>query len=273
MKHKPEPNPSRERFPRSSKYNPEWVTDSASGGANSLWLTEWLCTALDLKPGMRVLDLGCGRASSSIFLHREFSVQVWAADLWFSPSENLQRIRDAKVDSAVFPLHVEARALPFGADFFDAILSIDSFMYYGTDDLFLGNLARFVKPAGLIAIAGAGLTQEIEGPLPEHLRQWWEPSLCCLHSPDWWRRHWQRSGIVDVELADALPDGWQTWLEWQRMNYPANLPEIQALEADCGRYLGYVRTIGRRRPGAHLEEPIVSFPSQYIKKPLLPDLH
>jgi hypothetical protein len=31
-----------------------------------------------------VLDLGCGRASSSIFLRREFGVQVWAADLWFS---------------------------------------------------------------------------------------------------------------------------------------------------------------------------------------------
>jgi len=59
-----------QRFPRSSKYHPEWVIASASGGANSLWITEWLATALDLRPGMRVLDLGCGRASSSIFLHR-----------------------------------------------------------------------------------------------------------------------------------------------------------------------------------------------------------
>src|SRR5580704_14775408 len=51
------------RFPRSSQYHPEWVLANASGGANSLWLTEWLTTALDLRPGMRVLDLGCGRAS------------------------------------------------------------------------------------------------------------------------------------------------------------------------------------------------------------------
>ncbi len=47
-----------ERFPRSSQYNPEWVVANASGGANSLWLTEWLTTALDLRAGMRVLDLG-----------------------------------------------------------------------------------------------------------------------------------------------------------------------------------------------------------------------
>lgn len=83
------------RFPRSSAYHPEWVLAGVSGGANPLWLTEWLAEAMDLRPGMRVLDLGCGRAMSSIFLHREFGVQVWATDLWFSPSENLQRVRDS----------------------------------------------------------------------------------------------------------------------------------------------------------------------------------
>ena len=61
---------------------------------------EWLTDALDLRPGIRVLDLGCGRACSSIFLRREFGVQVWAVDLWFSASANFQRIRDAEVDEA-----------------------------------------------------------------------------------------------------------------------------------------------------------------------------
>jgi len=88
-----------ERFPRSSRYHREWISASVSGGANALWLTEWLASALDLRPGMRVLDLGCGRAASSIFLHREFGVQVWATDLWFSASESLQRIRDAGVEN------------------------------------------------------------------------------------------------------------------------------------------------------------------------------
>src|SRR5215831_11572789 len=105
-----------ERFPRSSKYHPDWVLASASGGANSLWLTEWLAEVLDLRPGMRVLDLGCGLAASSIFMHREFGVQVWATDLWFSASENLRRIRDAGVENCVFPLNADARSLPFAAE-------------------------------------------------------------------------------------------------------------------------------------------------------------
>jgi SAM-dependent methyltransferase len=258
-----------ERFPRSSKYHPEWVIASASGGANSLWLTEWLALALGLRPGMRVLDLGCGQAASSVFLRREFDVQVWATDLWFSASENLRRIRDAGVEDGVFPIHADARSLPFATEFFDAVVCIDSFVYYGTDDLYLNYLTRFVKPGGPIGIAGAGLTREIEGPVPNHLQAWWEPSLWCLHSASWWRRHWERTGIIAVELADTLPEGWQVWLDWQRTVCADNLTEIQAVEADRGSYLGYIRLVGRRRAEAKLEEPITSIPTQYTKTPLL----
>ena len=171
---------------------------------------------------MRVLDLGCGRAMSSIFLRREFGVQVWATDLWFSPSENLQRVRDAGVEDGVFPIHADARSLPFAAEFFDAIVSIDSFIYYGTDDLYLNYLARFVKPGGPVGIAGAGLMSEIDGPVPAHLREWWAADMpYCLHSADWWRRHWERTGILDVEVADTLPDGWRFWLDWLQLIAPA----------------------------------------------------
>jgi ubiquinone/menaquinone biosynthesis C-methylase UbiE len=82
---------------------------------------------------------------------------VWSVDLWFSVSERYERIRDAGVDDGVFPLHADARSLPFANEFFDAIVSIDSFFYYGTDDLYLNYLARFAKPGAQIGIAGAGL--------------------------------------------------------------------------------------------------------------------
>ena len=257
------------QFPRSAKYNPEWVLASISSGANALWLTEWLAAGLDLRSGMRVLDLGCGRAASSIFLRREFGVQVWATDLWFSASENLQRIRDAGVEDSVFPIHADARSLPFAAEFFDAIMCIDCFPYFGTDDLYLNYLARFVKPGGTVGIAGAGLMQEIEGSPPEHLREWWTEDLWCLHSTDWWRRHWGRTGILEVDVADSMPDGWQVWLDWHKANFPDNTVEIKALEADRGGFLGYVRLVGRRQAGVKLSEPIVSLPEQYTKQPLL----
>jgi SAM-dependent methyltransferase len=196
--------------------------------------------------------------------------QVWAADLWFSASENLQRIRDADVEDGVFPIHADARSLPFAAEFFDAILSIDSFFYYGTDDLYLQYIARLLKRGGQLGIAGVGLMRELDGPIPAHLREWWAADQpWCLHSAAWWRRHWGRTDILDVEVADTLCDGWRFWIDWLRLVAPDNVTEIQALESDCGSHLGYVRAVGRARPEAQLAEPVASVPTEYAKKPLL----
>ena len=218
---------------------------------------------------MRVLDLGCGRASSSIFLRREFGVQVWATDLWFDATERLRRIRDAGVADSVFPIHADARALPFASGFFDAIVSIDSFVYYGTDDLYANYLARFVAPGGQIGIAGAGLVREIDGPIPEHLRSWWEPSMACLHSAQWWDRHWQRSGVLEVDRADTMDAGWKLWLAWQRATSAGDDTEIDVVTADHGRYLGYVRALARRRADVEPDEPIASLAVEYRARPVL----
>jgi SAM-dependent methyltransferase len=262
-----------DRFPRSSLYHPEWVIANSMSGCATLWLTEWLAAAMQLKPGMRVLDLACGRAISSIFLTREFDVEVWATDLWISASENIQRIRDADLSDRVFPIHADAQSLPFAADFFDAIVCIDSFSYFGTDDLYLNYLAQFVKPDGQIGIAGAGMMREFET-VPDHLQQMWTQDFWSIHSADWWRRHWERTGIVDIEVADTMPDGWRWWLEWQQTAHPENESEIEAVKADRGECLGLVRVVSRRRSDAKLEEycwpdTLRSWPAEYEKKPLL----
>lgn len=263
-----------DRFPLSAQYNPEWVLKSASGGANALWLTEWLSSVLDLRPGMRVLDLGCGKAASSIFLCREFTVQVWATDLWTSASENRLRIKDAGFESEIFPIHADARSLPFAGEFFDAVVCIDSYPYFGTDDLYLNYLAHFVKPGGHIGVAGAGLMQEFPGDVPGHLEGFWTQDAWSLHSAEWWSGHWGKTGLVDVEVADTMPEGWRLWLDWQRTVSPDNEIEIDSLEADQGRFLGYARVVGRRRGDVELEEycwpdTLRSSPLEYSKTPLL----
>lgn len=261
---------SSERFPRASLYHPDWVIAGMGSPSNALWLTEWLCEALDLRPGMRVLDLGCGRAISSIFLRREFGAEIWAADLWFNPSENFQRIRDAGVEDGVFPIHADARSLPFATEFFDAIVAVDSYMYYGTDDLFLHSLGRFVKPGGQVGIAMSGLTRGTGRDVPDHLSDWWrQDQLWSLHTANWWRRRLGRAGVLDVEIADTLENGWRYWLESLRTVAPDNQTEIAALEADAGRHIGYVRVTGRRRTDAPVFDPVVSIPASYERKPLL----
>jgi hypothetical protein len=133
----------------------------------------------------------------------------------------------------------------------------------------LNYLARFLKPGGTIGIAGAGLMREIEGPIPDNLAAWWEPSMGCLHSSSWWQSHWTKTGIVDVQLADAMPEGWQFWLQWQAAVAPTNLVEIRAVESDAGNYLGYVRVAGRRRENVKLDENIQSISMTYTPQPVM----
>jgi cyclopropane fatty-acyl-phospholipid synthase-like methyltransferase len=268
-----DPHELTRRFPRSASYNWEWIREG-SMGSHVLWMTEWLCERLELQPGMRVLDLGCGKAKSSVFLAREFGVEVWATDLWIPATENWQRIRDAGVSDRVFPLHSDARALPFAGEFFDAITAIDCYSYFGTDDLYLNYLAQFVKPGGAIGIAGAGLVEEMKAPVPEHLQNEWSQDLWSLHSANWWRRHWERTGIVDVDDSETMPDGWKLWAHWHRTAWPDNTGEIAMIEADAGRNLTYVRVVGRRREGVKLEsycwpDTMRAMESTYEPKPLL----
>ncbi|MBI5095603.1 MAG: methyltransferase domain-containing protein [Candidatus Hydrogenedentes bacterium] len=231
-------------------------------GPNALWLAEWLCERVELKPGMRVLDMGCGRAMSAVFLAREFGVQVWANDLWISASDNLRRIREAGVEDRVFPIHAEAHALPYAEGFFDAAISLDSYHYYGTDDLYLKYFVRFVKAGGAIGVVVPGLMREIDGEAPEHLTRkspgggrFWDPAECfSFHTVNWWRRHWAQTQLVDVLLADAQQDGWKHWLQFEEAKVAAgtnrNDDEIPALKADQGGYLGFVRLVARRREAA-----------------------
>jgi cyclopropane fatty-acyl-phospholipid synthase-like methyltransferase len=75
---------NRAEYPRTNKYDARWLI-SLDMGPNSVWLLEDLSRDLDLRPGVRMLDLGSGRGATSVFLAREFGVEVWAADLSVPP--------------------------------------------------------------------------------------------------------------------------------------------------------------------------------------------
>lgn len=244
-----------DRFSRSEKYDIEWVLQN-NMGPNALWLTEWLCEEIKLKPGMRILDMGCGKALSSVFLAKEFGVQVWANDLWISANENWQRIRDAGLENQVYPIRAEAHALPYAEGFFDAIVCLDAYIYFGTDDLYLASFQKFVRPGGQIGIVVPGLVRDFNGSIPEYLTRkqksggvFWSNECWCFHTAEWWRNHWAKTGLVDVELADTLKNGWQDWLQFEKArNLTKTIMSLDegALELDGGRYLGLVRMVGRR---------------------------
>ena len=239
-----------EEFPRAGKYGKKWMLENQMG-PNVLWLAEALAQVMDLQPGMRVLDLGCGKAMSSIFLAREFGVQVWATDLWIGASENWERIREAGMQEQVFPMHAEAHALPYAEGFFDAAVSLDAYHYFGTDDLYLGYyLARLVRPGGQIGIVVPGMTQELGAEPPAELKAYWEWEFCTFHTPEWWRLHFARTPGIEVERADWLAEGWKQWMVWMeecdRHGAEWAGREAEMLRADQGKWLGFARVVARK---------------------------
>ena len=135
-------------------------------------------------------------------------------------------------------------------------------------------IAHFLKPGGLIGIAGAGLVRELDGNVPEHLKEMWTQDFWAIHSASWWRKHWERTGIVDFENSETMTDGWLAWRDWLVTAHPENTSELEAVEADGGQYLAYFRMVARRRADAKLEDycwpdTMRSFPLDYERMPLL----
>lgn len=240
------------RFIRTNKYNPDWIINGGNG-ANALWLAEWLSESINFQPGMHVLDLGCGSGTSSIFLANEFNVKVWAVDLFYPPSKIYRRVQDAGLEKSVFPVKADARTLPFAFNYFDIVICIDTILHFATDDLFLYYISQYVKSNGVIGFAAAGLQNEIET-IPNHLKDWWGPHFSALHSESWWYHHWNRSNLVDIQVSDKLADGWKYWLQWQKKAYPNNWREINAISADKGENLTYIRITGKPKKNTNDEE-------------------
>lgn len=143
----PSSNPT--RFPKTATFPVSLVREKIMG-PNPLKLCEELLTGSDLPHGSRVCDLGSGTGITSALLAREYGLDVYAVDLWSDPAENRAFFDSLGIPvSSIHPVKADAsRGLPFCAGFFDAVVSIDSYNYYGRDSRYLDEPAHAVEQAG-----------------------------------------------------------------------------------------------------------------------------
>ena len=220
-------------YPISAKYDPKWIEENWMG-PNPLQLLEELCGNMKLSPGMKVLDLGCGKGLTSVFLAKEFGVTVFANDLWIDAAENLSRFEAAGVSDRAFPFRAEAHALPYANGFFDAVISVDSYQYFGADDLYFPcTLSKLVKPGGQYGIVTPGLVREFENGYPENMKSFWTGEMFSFHSVPWWRNLWGKTGIADIVSCYNIPDPkaiWYPWARWSKEHL--NFNDVEFLDAD-----------------------------------------
>ncbi|MBE2218853.1 MAG: class I SAM-dependent methyltransferase [Ignavibacteria bacterium] len=236
-------------FPLSESYDHAWIRQN-SLGENVLYNLESLTEVMEFREGMRVLDLGCGTGVSAIFLAKEFGVEVWAIDQYIQPSENFRRIKEMNCEHSVFPLKLNAKELPFPPCFFDAIVAVDSYMYFGTDERFTPYISQFLKPGGIIGIVDICFNKEINYlfELPEFLRHNYQDKWYFVHSLEWWVKMWNKTGHLKIMNSEITPQNDFIKAEYIRdFSQKKKMDAIaEALQKDSDGLINIFRMIAQR---------------------------
>jgi ubiquinone/menaquinone biosynthesis C-methylase UbiE len=118
-------------------------------------ITQQTLALMGLKPGQKVLDLGCGAGWASRLLAQRVGTgetpgQVVGLDV---SDEMIRRARAASTDFENLLFVVgSALQIPWDENFFDQVLSVESFYYYGDQDRALDELFRVLAPKGELYI-------------------------------------------------------------------------------------------------------------------------
>lgn len=232
-------------YPKTNAYDLALVREK-SMGPNPLKLTEELLSDNRIPQGATVLDLGSGQGLTSVFLVREYGFTVYAADLWSDPRENR-----AFADRMHIPhdkLHfvkADAHALPFEAGFFDAVISTDSYNYFGREGSFLGEkLLPFVKEGGYIYICVPGMKRDCHEKLPpELLLSWNAEQLDYIHDADYWRGIISQTKGVNILSIHEMQSNEEVWNDWLSCDNDYARADRKSIEAGGGKYLNFIAIV------------------------------
>lgn len=118
-------------------------------------ITEKTIRLMDLRPGERVLDLGCGAGWATRLLARRVEDQDGSGKV-VGLDVSDEMIRRAQTTPSEFEnisyVCASAQKIPGGDNFFDKVLSVESFYYYPDQERVLRELFRVMAPGGRMFI-------------------------------------------------------------------------------------------------------------------------
>lgn len=235
------------KYIRSEKYNTESLQAKIMG-PNPVKLEEELLLNNLIPDNAVVCDLGSGQGLTSVFLAKEYGYTVYAADLWSDPEENRKFFHEMGLsDEEIIPVKADACDLPFEKGFFDAVVSTDSYNYFGRDAGYLDEkLLPFVRHGGYIYIAIPGMKKDCHDNLPPELLLSWTPEqLDYMHDTDYWRNMVEQCQGAEVITVEEMESNDEVWADWLRQENEYAVGDRKAMEAGGGKYLNFIKIVLR----------------------------
>ena len=246
--------PDRARYPELAEYTRDEIYEDFLGGGG-LYLATHMVRTLRLQPGDIVLDLGCGKGPTSIFLAKHFNVKVIAVDLWTSATFLNDKFTVRGYRDRIVPLNLDVtHELPFAAHYFDAIFCLNSFNFYGGSVDFVRDLLQYLKPGGQLCLGSEVLSDEFTAeqlrqppevyafqlPPPNENVNVFEGDFKKQHTPAWWRDLFERTGLLQVEHCAELDDATEIYEELVRYEFEHALDPFDV--QICLQQLEWART-------------------------------
>ena len=219
-------------------------------GPNPLKLEEELLIGHKIKDGAVVCDLGSGQGLTSVFLAKEYGFKVYATDLWSDPCENARFFEMMGLcEEQIVPIKADATDLPFEKDFFDAVVSTDSYNYFGRDTHYLDDkLLPFIKSGGYIYITVPGMKKDCHDNLPKELLLSWTPEqLDYIHDIDYWTKIVSASQNAEVISIKEMESNEECWNDWLMQENEYAVGDRKAMYAGGGKYLNFIAIVLKKK--------------------------
>ena len=237
------------KYIKSEKYNtPE--LQAKIMGPNPIKLEEELLSENKIPCGAVVCDLGSGQGLTSVFLAKEYGFKVYAADLWSDPEENKKFFEKMGLsEEQIIPVKADAEDMPFEKEFFDAVVSTDSYNYFGRDEHYLDDkLLPFVKNGGYIYIAIPGMKKDCHDNLPKELLLSWTPEqMDYMHDVKYWSDMVGKCKGAQVISVKEMESNEEVWADWLRQDNEYAVGDRKAMEAGGGKYLNFIAIVLKKK--------------------------
>ena len=237
------------KYPKSEKYMGNDYMKYIMG-PNPLKLCEELLAEHRIPAGARVMDLGSGKGLTSAFLAKEYGFTVYAADLWSEPESHYPLFEQFGLSrEQCIPVKADANDLPFEREFFDSVVCVDSYNYFGRDPAYLDEkLLPFVKSGGWIYAAVTGMKKDCHDNIPEVLlRSWNAEQLDYIHDAQWWRSLVSQSRDCEVVSVHEMQSNAEVWADWLRQDNEYAVGDRAAMDHGGLDYMNFVAIVLRKK--------------------------